>query len=161
LIIASLASLTIALIIINVLALVPYNGWQLGSSESVGVVACIGFAVDYVVHLGGHYAHSKYLDRPNRIRESLKEMGISIISGSITTVLSVSVLFFTVILIFSKFAILVISTIVLSTFYSLCFFSACCYVIGPNGDYGSVRVLFKIDWINNIIFRKAGEKIKK
>lgn len=142
-IIASLASLTIGLIIINVLALVPINGWQLGSGESVGVVVCIGFAVDYVVHLGGHYVHSKYRDRENRIREALKEMGISILSGSITTMMSVLILFAAVILIFTKFAIFVIATIIFSTFYSLCFFIACCHVIGPNGDFGNIGIVFR------------------
>ena len=53
---ASLAALTIGLIIVNVIALVPMLGWELGSGESVAIVACIGFAVDYVVHLGSHYA---------------------------------------------------------------------------------------------------------
>lgn len=57
-IIAILSSITIALIIVNVVALIPINQWQLGSGESVSVVCCIGFSVDYVVHLGGHYSHS-------------------------------------------------------------------------------------------------------
>lgn len=58
-VIAVLASGTVALIIVNVVALVPINSWQLGSGESVSVVCCIGFSVDYVVHLGGHYCQSK------------------------------------------------------------------------------------------------------
>lgn len=66
LIMACLASLTIGMIIINVLAIIPYNSWQLGSSESVGVVICVGFAVDYVVHLASHYVHSKHKDRNAR-----------------------------------------------------------------------------------------------
>ena len=56
---ATYASISIGMILINVLAIIPYMGWQLGSSESVGVVICVGFAVDYVVHLASHYVHSK------------------------------------------------------------------------------------------------------
>mmetsp|Transcript_40660 Transcript_40660/g.61998 ORF Transcript_40660/g.61998 Transcript_40660/m.61998 type:complete len:157 (+) Transcript_40660:3603-4073(+) len=56
---AFLASLTICLIILNVMAIMVYFQWELGLSESVAVVACIGFAVDYVVHLAAHYIHSK------------------------------------------------------------------------------------------------------
>jgi predicted RND superfamily exporter protein len=62
-IMAFYASLTIGMIIVNVMAFIPYMGWQLGSSESVGVVICVGFAVDYVVHLASHYTHSKHWGR--------------------------------------------------------------------------------------------------
>ena len=141
LIIALFAALSIALIIVNVLAMVIYNGWQLGSSESVGVVICVGFAVDYVVHLASHFVHSKHKDRFNRTREALRELGVSIVSGSITTVVAVAVLFLCVIFTFTKFAVLVISTIVLSILYSLGFFAALCHTIGPRGDVGNFSYL--------------------
>lgn len=64
--IAVLASFTIGLIVVNVIGVIPYMGWQLGSSESVGVVVCVGFAVDYVVHLASHYVHSTYKHRHDR-----------------------------------------------------------------------------------------------
>lgn len=64
---AVLASMTIGFIIINVLAIVAYNGWVLGSAESVAVVVCVGFAVDYVVHLASHYVHSKHSERIPRM----------------------------------------------------------------------------------------------
>ena len=43
---ALLSCMTIGLIVINVVAIVIYNQWELGSGESVAVVICIGFAVD-------------------------------------------------------------------------------------------------------------------
>lgn len=144
--------------------MVPLNGWQLGSGESVSIVASIGFAVDYVVHLGGHYVHSKYKDRDNRIREALREMGISIISGSITTMLSVLILFACVIFLFTKFSIFVLTTIICSTFYSLCFFSACCHVVGPNDEFANISQLIKCmcrPCINSIIKKKKAERQKK
>lgn len=136
---ASLAALTIGLIIVNVIALVPMLGWELGSGESVAIVACIGFAVDYVVHLGSHYAHSRLHGREERVREALKEMGISIVSGSATTALAVLILFAAQVQIFPKFATFVLFTIAFSTFYSLCFFSALCLVVGPQGTFGNVH----------------------
>lgn len=57
---AFISALTIGLIIVNVMAIVAYVGWELGAAESVGVVVCVGFAVDYVVHLAAHYIHSKF-----------------------------------------------------------------------------------------------------
>lgn len=127
------ASFTIGLIVVNVLGIIPYMGWQLGSSESVGVVVCVGFAVDYVVHLASHYVHSTYRNRYDRTKESLREMGISILSGSLTTMLATAVLFLCVIITFYKFAIFVISTIVFAIFYSLFFFCSLCDLAGPNG----------------------------
>ena len=131
------ASLSIGMILVNVLALIPYMGWQLGSSESVGVVICVGFAVDYVVHLASHYTHSKYNDRKTRIRESLREMGISIISGSITTVAASAVLYICVITTFHKFALFVLSTIFFAIIYSLGFFAALCTAAGPSEKCGN------------------------
>jgi hypothetical protein len=144
LIVATLAALTIALIIISVVAVVPLSGWQLGSAESVGCVVCVGFAVDYVVHLGGHYAHSKYRDREARIREALREMGVSILSGSVTTVLSVLILPVAVIMVFTKFAILVIATVTLSSAYSLCFFAACMHAFGPSGTTANIGSILRL-----------------
>lgn len=58
--------------------------------------------------------------------------------------LSVLILFVCVILMFTKFAIFVLGTIILSTIYSLLFFSACCLVMGPSGDFGSITILFRL-----------------
>ena len=114
-----------------------YFGWVLGSAESVAIVVCVGFAVDYVVHLASHYVHSKYQDRENRTKESLEELGISILSGSITTILATGALFICELLFFGKFGIFVIATVIFSTFYSLAFFSSVCLVIGPQEKFGN------------------------
>ena len=96
-------------------------------------MVCVGFAVDYVVHLASHYVHSEFEDRENRMRDSLREMGISILSGAITTILATITLFICVLMLFSKFAIFVIMTTLFSVVYSLGFFSALCLAIGPTG----------------------------
>ncbi len=66
----------------------------------------IGFSVDYVVHLGNHYVEACYSDRRNRMREALKQIGISIFGGAITTLLAGIPLFFCILVFFYKFAIL-------------------------------------------------------
>lgn len=140
---AVISSVTIGMIIINVAAIVAYLKWELGASESVAVVVCVGFAVDYVVHLASHYIHSKHKDRQSRIREALRELGISIISGSITTILASCVLFICILVLFTKFAIFVCATIVFSLFYSLAFFAAVCHVIGPENDIGDLAYIYR------------------
>jgi len=118
--------------------MVAYQGWELVSAESTGVVVCVGFAVDYVVHLAAHFVHSKAKDRNSKVREMLREIGISILSGSVTTMAATATLFVCVLVIFHKFATLVIWTIILSTFYSLGFFAAICHTVGPMGNFGNI-----------------------
>ena len=117
----------------------------------MGVVACIGFAVDYVVHLASHYIHSKSSERYDRTREALRELGVSIISGSITTILATSVLFMATLVLFHKFAIFVMSTILFALFYSIMFFSALCHVMGPTGDSGDIAK--NLQWLKQKIWK--------
>ena len=120
-----------------------FFGWPLGSSESTACVVCIGFAVDYVVHLAAHFIHSKQYNRFHRMREGLRDLGVSILSGAVTTVLACGPLFMCIISVFYKFAIFVIATIIFSVFYSLFFFSATLHICGPSGEFGSISAMFR------------------
>jgi len=50
-----LAIISVAVVIVSVVALMVFQGWELGVSESIAVVIMIGLAVDYVVHLAADY----------------------------------------------------------------------------------------------------------
>lgn len=103
----------------------------MGIAESITVVILIGFSVDYVVHLANHYVESSYNDRYNRTKEALQEIGISIVSGAITTLGSGIFLFFATVSIFTKFAVLIVSTISFSLLFSLLFFISMMHAFGP------------------------------
>ena len=45
----------------------------------------IGFSVDYTVHLAADYMHSPHSSRSDKMRQAYTEMGVSILSGTITT----------------------------------------------------------------------------
>ena len=94
------STLAIIGIVASVVSIMVFAGWELGTAESVAVVVLIGFSVDYVVHLGNHYVESVYPDRRRRMDESMVHIGVSIISGAITTMGSGFFLFFTVIILF-------------------------------------------------------------
>lgn len=100
-------------------------------SESICIVILIGFSVDYVVHLAADYNHSSKKEKGDRMRQAYREMGVSIMSGSITTFGSGAMLFGGTIITFQKFAVLITSTIVFSFFTSMLFFGALCHVCGP------------------------------
>ena len=72
-------------IVISVLAVMELRGWKLGVSESVSVIIAIGFSVDYVIHLSTDYMHSQFEKRHDKMRQAYAQMGVSILSGSITT----------------------------------------------------------------------------
>jgi len=57
----------------------------MGVSESISVVMLIGFSVDYIIHLSADYVHSPYKSRHDKMKQAYGEMGISILSGAITT----------------------------------------------------------------------------
>ena len=56
--------------------------------------------------------------------------------------MAVVVLVICKIIMFTKFAVFVSSTIFLSIFYSLFFFAALCHTIGPNKYYGNFSLMY-------------------
>lgn len=84
--IQSVLSITcVIIIVISVVAIMELKGWQLGVSESISVVILIGFSVDYVIHLAADYTHCAFESRHDKMKSSYGEMGVSILSGSLTT----------------------------------------------------------------------------
>lgn len=77
--------LSVIIVIVSVVAIMVFNGWELGVSESIAVVIMIGLSVDYVVHLAADYKHSVKPTRGEKIKQAYSEMGVSILSGTITT----------------------------------------------------------------------------
>lgn len=55
---STLAIICVAIVITSTVAIMVFNGWELGVGESIGVVVMIGLSVDYVVHLAADYKHS-------------------------------------------------------------------------------------------------------
>ena len=56
----------------SILAIMNMIGWELGMTESVAVVALIGFSVDYIVHLAADYMHSKETTRHDKMRQAYR-----------------------------------------------------------------------------------------
>merc|ERR1712146_461660 len=105
----------------------------------------IGFAIDYVVHLGHAYLDAPKQDsmgndirtRDQRLKYALTSMGISVTSGAFTTALSGVPLMFSQMMFLWKMGVLIISTVSFSLFWALCFFTSCVYLVGPEYDTGT------------------------
>ena len=61
-----------AIVILSILAIMNMMGWELGTTESVAVVALIGFSVDYIVHLAADYMHSAEETRNEKMRQAYR-----------------------------------------------------------------------------------------
>ena len=121
-IMALFATFDIIGVIMCELAVMSILGWQFGVAESVAVVVMIGFSVDYVVHLANAYLECPSPHRHDRVQFALLTMGISIVSGAITTIMTGSFLTIPAIIFFEKMGVLILTTIFLVS-HGQCVFS--------------------------------------
>ena len=73
------------------------GGWQV--FESVNLSLVVGLAVDYVVHLAEGYHAAPARDRLGRTHHMLEQVGVSILSGALTT-LGASMFMFAAVMVF-------------------------------------------------------------
>lgn len=142
-VIAVLATVCIGGVISMLLGLITVIGWNLGITKSVSVIIGVGYSFDGVAHLATAYVDSKEWNREERMRDALTELGISVLFGAISTLFAGIALTPAFIVFFTKFAILLIATVLLSLLWSLMFFPALLLVIGPQGEYGSILPFIK------------------
>lgn len=76
---------SVGMVIVSITGFFYINGQQLGTIESIAVVILIGFSVDYIIHFSADYIHSKEETRELKMQQSLRQMGVSILGGYITT----------------------------------------------------------------------------
>ncbi|CAB9512861.1 dispatched homolog 3 [Seminavis robusta] len=128
---------TICLIVVDVFAFTVLMGWSLGILEAVNYVVVIGLSIDYCVHMSEAYTKSHSTERFPRVIHTFEEMGISVLSSSLSTLGASFFMFFAPVVFFVKFAAFIFVTITLSAIYSLTFFPAVLSIMGPTGDFGN------------------------
>merc|ERR1712038_888328 len=114
-------------------------GWKFGVIESVSVILVIGFSVDYVVHLANSYLESNGETRMERLSFALLTMGVSVVSGAMTTMLSGLMLVFPAFIFFYKMGWIIMTTVLLAMMWALLFFPAIVAAIGPEGEQGDLN----------------------
>jgi hypothetical protein len=100
--IAFFATISIFSVLVGVMGSVSMMGWTLGTNESILVSILAGFSVDYVVHLAHAYVHAEG-DVQERTKEAFGDMGISVFSGMLTSVVASIPLFMCTLTFFAKF----------------------------------------------------------
>ncbi|XP_033734799.1 protein dispatched homolog 1-like isoform X2 [Pecten maximus] len=146
-VIGFLATVTIGLVTSCVIGIIPLAGWKLGVLESLNMCMVVGLSVDYVVHLAEAYATCPSPHRMDRVRTMLESMGLSVLSGAITTFGAASFMLFSQIQFQYQFGIFVMSTISISLLFSFFAFTTFMSIFGPQGDTGSLIAFGK--WIKS------------
>jgi len=115
--IAFFATLCILCVLISVIGYVTMLGWTLGTIEAILFSILAGFSVDYVIHLAHAYVHAEG-DTEERLTEAFGEMGISVFSGMLTSVVASIPLFFCTLTFFAKFGTFLCLTIAMSWIFA-------------------------------------------
>ena len=98
----------------------------------------VGLSVDYIVHLAEAYRMSTSSRRLDRVHGMLESIGLSVISGAITTMGAAVFMLFAQIQFFFQFGIFILSTVGISLLFSLLGFTTLLSLCGPENDTGSV-----------------------
>ena len=115
--IAFFSSATILFILVGVIGTTTMIGWTLGVIEAILIAILAGFSVDYVIHLAHAYVHAEG-SVEERIIEAYQDMGVSVFSGMLTSVVASIPLFFCTLVFFSKFGTFLCLTIVTSWIFA-------------------------------------------
>jgi len=122
---------TIAAALVCVVGTIVAMGWQLGSNESLSIMVLCGFAVDYVVHLSHAYMESTSPTRLERVHDALRDLGISVFWGMLTSLFSAGALASCQIQFLSKFGVFFALTILYAYLWSVLFLMPLLACIGP------------------------------
>lgn len=146
LIISVYAIISVFFIVFGVLGFARYAlDWNLGIAESIAGIIIIGFAVDYTVHLGHMYTTGEHVgltDRRAQFEFASRKIALTIVGGAITTVGAGVFMFACQLIFFQKMAALIVCTILMSYLYSLGFFMAVLYTMGPERDQGKLSAIY-------------------
>eukprot|EP00908_Phaeocystis_cordata_P009883 Transcript_20701.p4 GENE.Transcript_20701~~Transcript_20701.p4 ORF type:complete len:113 (-),score=65.99 Transcript_20701:333-671(-) len=90
-----------------------------------------GFAVDYVVHLAHAYMESSSASRLERTHDALRDLGVSVFWGALTSVVASAVLANLQLQFFSKFGTFFLLTIVWAYLWAVLFLMPLLAFVGP------------------------------
>lgn len=159
-IISIYAIISVFFIVFGVLGFTKYAlNWELGIAESIAGIIIIGFAVDYTVHLGHMYTEGEHVglhDRRAKFEYAARKIALTIVGGAITTVGAGIFMFACQLTFFTKMAALIVATILLSYVYSLGFFMAVLYVIGPERNQGNLHSIYL--WLHDLMLPTSDVK---
>lgn len=131
-----LALLAIVLTLGSVVGCLVLEGWQLNINESITLSVAVGMSVDFTAHLShayvraGEAATGTRRSRVERVILAQTEMGVSVSTAALTTALAGTSMMFATVQLFYQFGMFLQLTMLFGWFYAVCFFGACCAIMG-------------------------------
>ena len=147
------SAFTIGYVLASVTATLVALGWTLGFLESICFAILIGVSCDFVIHFSHAYATPPgKLDRHERTKFALIRMGPSILAAAFTTIAAATIMLFTIITFFVKFAVVLFFTILQATAGSFIVFLVLADCFGPS------QPTYLVDWLSEKLCRKKADK---
>lgn len=107
-------------------------GWELGFLESICFAILVGISCDFVIHFGHAYIHFPgHVDRHERTKYAVLHMGPSILAAAATTFAAAIVMLFCKVIFFTKFAMILLMTILHATVGSFVVYIVFNDIFGP------------------------------
>merc|ERR1719357_1677695 len=139
---ATYSSIVILALVIDVMGFTVMLGYRLNVVEAIIYIMVVGMSVDYVVHLAEAYLHSGEALRVHAARRMLGIVGISVISGAVSTCGGIMFLIFSYNQFFFKFGVNIFFLMVMASLYALVGFTAAMSSFGPQGSQGNTTVCY-------------------
>eukprot|EP00927_Polykrikos_kofoidii_P029472 TRINITY_DN2548_c0_g2_i1.p1 TRINITY_DN2548_c0_g2~~TRINITY_DN2548_c0_g2_i1.p1 ORF type:complete len:1153 (-),score=132.17 TRINITY_DN2548_c0_g2_i1:175-3291(-) len=133
--------LNICFIILIIVGMWPFIGFQLDIFTIIFLIMAVGLSVDYTVHLVHAYNECEGT-REERVKKCLSSMGVTVLSGAVTTLLAAVPLFFCQSIFFFQFGIFVFQTIFLSMLLAVFNLPPLLLVFGPINHTGDIHPLY-------------------
>jgi len=129
-----LVCIYILIICVWIVGLFGAMGWPFSIIEIISVPTVVGLTIDYALHITHAYVHSPFPDRLRRAKSAVNDLGSSIFASAMTTVSSMFILYFAVIVIFSDLGWVVGVTTTFGVMLALFVCPPCLMYTGPQYD---------------------------
>lgn len=141
-VISLMVSLGIFLILSTALWVLVLTGWEVGMNVAVASTFALGFSVNHTTFIGVAFINS-YIksSREQRMRNVLMSTGPSIVGSAYSMAPAFCVFFLSQVTFYHKVAVINISVLLISTLFSLTWFTSFCYICAPQGNFGSISYL--------------------
>lgn len=127
------AEICIVYVLAAATAMLVGLGWELGFLESVCFAILVGISCDFIIHFGHAYIHHKgVVSKEERTKYAVIHMGPSILAAAVTTFAASIVMLFCQVIFFTKFAMILMVTILHATLASFVIFICLNDNFGPS-----------------------------
>merc|ERR1711933_285585 len=119
-------------------------GIRINPISFIALVIAIGLMVDYIVHILIRYYESIYVDRIDKVKDTLTTMGASVLTGGLSTFLGFCPM------LFSRSSLMIIisqtiaSMVVISLLHGLIFLPVLLSYIGPTETHVAAKGIAEV-----------------